>query len=60
MHASAGIADVGEFDLLYLFVRAVQWHNGDADAERELLCALASSDRMTRIVAQALLCDANR
>ena len=60
MHASAEATDVGEVDLLYLFARAVQWRNGDANAERELLCALASSDLVTRTAAQALLCDANR
>jgi hypothetical protein len=60
VHASAETTDVGELDLLYLFARAVQWRNGDVDAERELSCALASSDRVTRTAAQALLCNANR
>jgi hypothetical protein len=58
--ASAETTDVGELDLPYLFARAVQWRNGDVDAERELSCALASSDRVTRTAAQALLCNAKR
>jgi hypothetical protein len=60
VHAGAETTDVNEVDLLYLFARAVQWRNGDAKAERGLLCALASSDRVTRTAAQALLCNANR
>jgi hypothetical protein len=50
--------DPGVLDALYLFARAMQWRRGDDDAGWELLCALVSSDRATRIAAQALLCDA--
>jgi hypothetical protein len=48
--------DTGKLDVLYLFARKIQWRNGNDDAGWELLCALASSDPVTRLAAEALLC----
>ena len=47
----------GKLDVLYLLARAIQWRRGSEDAGWELLCALASSDPGTRIVAEALFCN---
>jgi len=53
--------DIGKVDFLYLFARSLQWRKGsDDDAGWELLCALSSSDPGTRMVAEALLCDARQ
>jgi hypothetical protein len=57
--SSKSVVDFGKVDLLYLYTRSLQWRKGsDDDARWELLCARSSSDRDTRMAAEALVCDA--
>lgn len=53
------VVDIGKVDVLYLYARSLEWRrDSDDDAGWELLCALLSSDRDTRIAAEALFCGA--
>jgi len=56
--SGTSVVDIGKVDVLYLYARSLQWRKRrDDDAGWELLCALSSSDRDTRMAAEALLCD---
>jgi hypothetical protein len=54
--SGTSVVDIGKVDVLYLFVRSLQWRKrSNGDAGWELLCALSSSDPDTRMAAEGLL-----